>query len=93
LVREAAIMLAKHWRTETTGPLENFAAMVTVRLPLGGDATGARATALMRELAEQHKIGAAVVVLEGALWARVAAQAYNDLADYERLAALFAPAS
>lgn len=91
LVREAAQMLAARWRTEMTGPLEAFAAMATVRLPLGGEATGGRATALMRDLAERHKIGAAVVVLEGALWMRVAGQAYNEIAEYERLAALFAP--
>jgi isopenicillin-N epimerase len=93
LVREAAEMLVLRWRTELAGPGNGFAAMATVRLPLGGAASSARATALMRALAERHKIGAAVVVLEGALWVRVAAQAYNEMADYERLAALFAPAS
>lgn len=93
LVRDAATMLANSWRTETTGPLEMFAAMATVRLPLSGEATGARANQLMRDLAERHQIGAAVVVLEGALWLRVAAQAYNEFAEYERLATLFAPAA
>lgn len=93
LVREAASMLAARWRTGLAGPSDAFAAMATVRLPPGGDASSARANALMRELAERHQIGAAVVVLEGALWVRVAAQAYNEIADYERLAAIFAPAS
>ena len=93
LVREAAHMLAARWRTEKTGQLDAFAAMATVRLPVADEATGVRANALMRELAERHKIGAAVIVLEGALWVRVAAQAYNELAEYERLAAFFAPAS
>ena len=93
LVREAAQMLAARWRTGMTGPSDWFAAMATVRLPLGGEASGARANQLMRELAERHKIGAAVVVLEGALWVRIAAQAYNELTEYERLAALFTPAS
>jgi isopenicillin-N epimerase len=93
LVREAAQLLAARWRTEMTGPSDCFAAMATVRLPLSGEATGARANHLMRELAERHKIGVAVVVLGGALWVRVAAQAYNELTEYERLAALFVPAS
>jgi len=92
LIREAARLLAQRWRTEATGPGENFAAMATVRLPVGGEASPARANALMRELAETHKIGAAIVVLQGALWVRVAAQAYNEIAEYERLAALFASA-
>ncbi len=93
LLCEAARMLAARWRTAMTGPLDAFAAMATIRLPLAGEATGARANTLMRELAERHRIGAAVVALEDSLWVRVAAQAYNELADYERLAALFAPLS
>jgi isopenicillin-N epimerase len=93
LVREAGKKLSERWHTELTGPSDMFAAMVTVRLPLTGEATGARATALMREMADKHRIGAAFVVLENALWVRVAAQAYNEMADYERLAALFTPAS
>jgi isopenicillin-N epimerase len=92
LARAAATLLSQRWRTETTGPLTSFAAMAAVRLPLTGEYTGARANALMRELSERHGIVAAVVVLEGALWVRVAAQAYNDIADYERLAAFFGPA-
>ena len=91
LVHEAAKLLVQRWRTETTGPLASFAAMATVRLPLSGEASAARATALMRELSERHHIAAAVVALEGALWVRVAAQAYNEIAEYERLAALFTP--
>jgi hypothetical protein len=30
-----------------------------------------------------------VIAQVGPLWARVSAQAYNELADYERLAAVF----
>jgi isopenicillin-N epimerase len=89
LARDAGKLLAERWRTGLTGPSDAFAAMVTVRLPLTGEATNARANALMREVAEKHRIGAAFVVLESALWVRVAAQAYNEIADYERLAALF----
>ncbi|HEY3919371.1 MAG TPA: aminotransferase class V-fold PLP-dependent enzyme [Stellaceae bacterium] len=91
LAREAATLLMQRWRTELTGPLASCAAMATVRLPLAGDTGAARANALMRELSERHGIAAAVFALEGALWVRVAAQAYNERADYERLAALFAP--
>ena len=76
-------------RDMRSNPLASFAAMATVRLPLKGDAGPERATALMRELAERHGIEAAVVSLRGGLWVRVGAQAYNELADYERLAALY----
>lgn len=92
LAREAAMMLAQCWRTGLTGPLDSFAAMATVRLPLADEPSSARATALMRDLSERHGISAAVVAFADALWVRVAAQAYNELADYERLAALFAAA-
>jgi isopenicillin-N epimerase len=93
LAREAAMLLAQRWRTEPIGPLEGFAAMATVRLPLADEPSGARANALMRELSERHRISAAVVALGSALWVRVAAQAYNAIADYERLSAVFAPLS
>ncbi|HVA15208.1 MAG TPA: aminotransferase class V-fold PLP-dependent enzyme [Stellaceae bacterium] len=91
LARAAATLLQQRWGTELTGPLDSFAAMATVRLPLADPPTGARATALMRELSERHGIVAAVVALADALWVRIAAQAYNDMADYERLAAVLAP--
>jgi len=91
LAREAAALLASQWKTELAGPADSFAAMATVRLPLKDDLTPARAGTLMRELYEQHRIIAAVVPLANALWVRVAAQAYNERADYERLAVLFKP--
>lgn len=90
LAREAATLLTQRWRTEATGPLDSFPAMATVRLPLSGEASASAANALMRELSERHGIAAAVVALEGALWVRIAAQAYNAIGEYERLAALFA---
>lgn len=90
LAHEAAAMLARAWGTELTGPIDSFAAMVTVRLPLAGAPDGARAEAVMRELSERHRIAAPVVVLADALWVRISAQAYNTLSDYEALAALFA---
>ncbi len=89
LVREAATELARDWGTDLIAPAANFAAMAVVRLPLAGDTTPARAGALMRELAERHNVAAAVVFLADALWVRIAAQAYNEPADYRRLAPLF----
>lgn len=90
LARQAARMLAQAWTSETGGPAEAFAAMATVRLPLGGLANAARAVALCRWLAERHRIEVAINAVDGALWLRLSAQAYNAPEDYERLAALFA---
>jgi isopenicillin-N epimerase len=89
LARAAGAMLAQRWGTELTGPRDAFAAMVTIRLPLPPDPDPARAGALMKELGERHRIAAAVVTLDGALWLRIAAQAYNEANEYDRLGALF----
>ena len=64
--------------------------MATVRLPLAGEASAARAVALCRWLATAHRIEVAVNAVDGALWLRISAQAYNDLADYERLGRVLA---
>lgn len=85
LARAAATGLAAAWRSELGGAPENFAAMAVVRLPLPGEASAMRAVALCRWLATAHRIEVAVNAVEGALWLRISAQAYNDLADYERL--------
>jgi isopenicillin-N epimerase len=87
LAGEAAALLARAWRTEIAGPPAMFAAMATVRLPVAGEATPARAQRIVRWLAATHRIEAAVTSDSGALWLRVAAQAYNERAEYERLAA------
>lgn len=44
-----------------------------------------RAEELSRELSDRHHIEAAIVWLEDSLWVRIAAQAYNEPSDYERL--------
>ncbi|HEX6841907.1 MAG TPA: aminotransferase class V-fold PLP-dependent enzyme [Stellaceae bacterium] len=87
LALEAARLLAARWGTALGGPEGSFAAMVTVRLPLP-EATHEAAVALQRRLSAEHRIEAAIMAHAGALWVRVAAQAYNQLADYERLAAV-----
>jgi isopenicillin-N epimerase len=93
LAQEAGALLARAWRTELSGPSESFAAMATVRLPLSRAADDAQAATVANELAERHHIAAPVVVLAGALWVRIAAQAYNELGEYERLGAVHGRAS
>ena len=87
LALEAARLLAARWRTPLGGPPEAFAAMVTVAAA-GARDDAAGGPALQHRLADEHRIEAAVVAQAGSLWVRVAAQAYNELADYERLAAV-----
>ena len=87
LVREMAAMLARRWGTGLAAPAEMFAAMAVVRLP----ESPRDALELTQELRDRHRIEAPVHRIDGALWVRIAAQAYNERADYERLAAAFIP--
>lgn len=87
LALDGARLLAARWSTALGGPPDAFAAMVTVRLPLA-ETTPEAGLALQHRLADAHRIEAAIVAQAGSLWVRVAAQAYNELADYERLAAV-----
>jgi isopenicillin-N epimerase len=90
LAAAASHLLAQAWQTEPAGPPQMFAAMASVRLPAQGAASPARAQQIAAWLAEAHHIEAAVFAESGALWLRVAAQAYNERAEYERLAAIVA---
>ncbi len=92
LAREAAALLVSAWGTETAGPTTCFAAMASVRLPVTGEIGPARAQRLVRWLAEQHRIETVIAADSGALWLRVSAQAYNEPAEYARLAAAIAAA-
>lgn len=89
LAQDAARQLVRLWRTEMTGPLSAFGAMVTVRLPVTGAVDAARIAALAQDVSQRHRIGASFVILEDAAWVRIAAQAYNEPTEYERLGALF----
>ena len=88
LAREAGEMLARAWRTEMAAAPEFMGSMAAVRLPrgAGGDRNQARDLAI--RLTEKHAMTCAVVELQGALWLRVSAQVYNELADYEPLAVI-----
>ncbi len=89
LARDAARLLADRWSTESGRPESAFAAMRTVRLPLGDAATPDEALMLRRRLSDERRIEVAVIAQPGPLWLRISAQAYNEIADYERLAAAF----
>jgi isopenicillin-N epimerase len=90
LAESAVRHLTSAWGTETSGPLSLFAAMASVRLPVVGEATPERAQLVLRWLAETHRIEVAISCARGALWVRIAGQAYNEPADYDALASLIA---
>jgi isopenicillin-N epimerase len=82
-------MLASAWGTQLVAPESLLAAMAVVALPPSGPATQERAIELRAHLSDGHGIEAAINAMDGRLWVRVAAQAYNEPADYERLRAAF----
>ena len=61
-----------------------------VALALASDAPAdeARGLALYAALFERHRVRAPVMAFDGRLWVRVSAQIYNDIGQYERLAAV-----
>ncbi len=82
LAHEMATMLARRWGTGLAAPPDMFAAMAVVRLPQ----SPRDHLEITDWLRATHRIEAPVHRVDGTLWVRIAAQAYNEPADYERLA-------
>jgi isopenicillin-N epimerase len=89
LADEAGSLLARRWQTERGAPDLLTGSMVSIRLPIAGQASPERAQELRAWLYHEHRIEVAVVAFGGALWARVSAQAYNSFPDYDRFGAVF----
>jgi len=89
LAAEAAALLSRRLNTEpgATGALAG--AMGLVRLPLGGTVTAQRSLRVREKLLDAGT-DAPTHVIDGALWLRLSAHAYNEMADYERLAEIVA---
>jgi isopenicillin-N epimerase len=85
LAREAADLVAGALQTPLGGAAEQFASMITVALPTRLGTTQAHASTLRLRLSEQHRIEAVISAHGDTLWLRLAAQAYNERADYQRL--------
>ena len=89
LAAEGARLLADRLGTEvgTTGALAG--AMGVVRVPSAAPPTADWAQRLRRKLLDA-RTDAPVHALGGAMWLRISAHAYNELADYEKLAEVVA---
>ncbi|MFY9317034.1 MAG: aminotransferase class V-fold PLP-dependent enzyme [Burkholderiales bacterium] len=85
LVTTAAIRISNAWNTVIDGAPALHGSMMAIRLP---DRLQRREPArLMAEWLRRHRVVVAVMQIEGELWARISAQAYNSAGDYERLLA------
>jgi isopenicillin-N epimerase len=94
LAAEACDLLQKAWRSEAAAGANFRAAMASVRLPgapRGVDRLAAHRLAAHRlavQLNEKYGLALGVMLIDGALWVRVSAQIYNEIGDYESLAAI-----
>jgi isopenicillin-N epimerase len=86
LVQEAADIIGNALGTARSAPPEMFASMATVGLPPRLSGADGAAVNLRRRIADEHRIETIITAHRGAFWVRLAAQAYNARADYERLA-------
>ncbi len=86
LAFDAARLVTARLGTETGGGNAVSGAMGLVRLPGPADGAAAMRTRLMAQGTDTP-----VSTLHGAMWLRISVQAYNELEDFERLAALLAP--
>ncbi|WP_149538150.1 aminotransferase class V-fold PLP-dependent enzyme [Siccirubricoccus phaeus] len=84
LAAAAGAMLAARWGTEAGARPEMQGSMAVVRLPVAAEGPAA-ALALRRRLLAA-RLDAPVFALAGGLWLRLSAAAYNEAADYVRLA-------
>ncbi|MSO89019.1 MAG: aminotransferase class V-fold PLP-dependent enzyme [Rhodospirillaceae bacterium] len=92
LAATAAEQLSAAWQSDIGSGPALRGAMVTVKLPdTGSQVTLAAAERLHDRLFDEWRIEVPVLPFAGSLWVRISAFAYNELGDYARLAAAFAP--
>jgi isopenicillin-N epimerase len=89
LAAEAASRLVRRLNTEVGTSGASAGSMGLVRLPLTGEVTPERSQHIRARLMD-HNTDAPTHIVDGALWLRLSAHAYNELEDYERLAEIVA---
>ena len=87
LAWQAAQLLCRAWGTEHGIDERCTGTMATVPLPPELGSSPAHATGLRDALLDEEGIEVQLHAWGGRLWARVSAQIYNEISDFERLAA------
>ena len=90
LAAEAGQLICDAWRVQPGAPMTMFHSMATIPLP--GDQLGDTAAALRwrEKLLTEHHIEVPFHAINGRMHVRISAQVYNELADYNKLAKVFA---
>jgi isopenicillin-N epimerase len=90
LTWQAAQLLCRAWGTEHGIDERCTGTMATVPLPREMGSSPAEATGLRDALLDEDGIEVQLHAWGGRLWVRVSAQIYNEISDFERLAAAVA---
>jgi isopenicillin-N epimerase len=85
LAWDAARALTDHWGTALPAPESMYGSMVTIPLPERLDPAPLAVEALRTALLYEDRIEAQMQSFRGRAWLRLAAQVYNEPADFERL--------
>jgi isopenicillin-N epimerase len=91
LANEAATLIADALGSEPGQSPDCRGALATVRLPGSRGKDRAAGLALNDRLRREHGIEVPIIAFADWLWVRVSAQIYNEIGDYERLAAALRP--
>ncbi|MEE2749833.1 MAG: aminotransferase class V-fold PLP-dependent enzyme [Myxococcota bacterium] len=86
LVMWGAQHLARTWSVELPAPESMIGSLVTLPLPVLGEASVERGLEIRRKLYEQHRVEVPVHPIGDRLWVRISAQIYNEQEDYRVLA-------
>lgn len=87
LAWEAGRLLARQWGTTLPMGEAMVGAMATLPLPQRAGSTREDAARLRDALLFEERIEVQLHAWRGRLWVRISAQIYNEMSDYERLAA------
>jgi isopenicillin-N epimerase len=87
LAAESVGLLCRRLDTEPGQEGAIVGAMGVVRVPITGPATPERAAELRQRLLDR-RADAPLHFVDGGIWLRISAYAYNEIDDYERLAEL-----
>jgi isopenicillin-N epimerase len=85
LAADAVSLLCRQLNTEPGAEDAMAASMGVVRVPLTGPATPERAAELRERLLDR-RADSPLHAINGGIWLRISAHAYNEIEDYERLA-------
>ncbi len=87
LALQAAEMLAAAWRTRIGADREHTGSMAMIELPITAPASREGAQKIRDTLLKHQGVQVPINAINGRYWTRISAQIYNEMEDYERLAA------